>query len=344
MLERVLIVGSGITAAVTASLLRNILPSTCSLSIWDKARGPGGRMATNRCPNNDRCTVDLGVQYISPISSELHDHKSIYNDLLQNGFLSPMRGSIEGENPYDDDATHYVTPKGSGSIVKHFLEAAGAAIRYNHHVDSITLCDNKTWDVCTLGGQKEQFDCVLLTMPAPQILQLKGSIPSLLESQQVAQRLEAVSYSARFALGLFFSPVVTINVPWSVKYVERDPVIRYIAIDNKKRDSDQDVSMVVHTTVPFGLENIERDKDTICQEVVLPRLRELMPDLPTPVSVKNHKWRFSQVHHAYEGKPGAVVLNEAPLLVIGGDSFTYSKLDGCVYSAEKMVKIISAKL
>ena len=45
-----------------------------------------------------------------------------------------------------------------------------------------------------------------------------------------------VSYSARFALGVFYPPGTSIDVPWCAKYVTDDPVIRFIAIDSKKRD------------------------------------------------------------------------------------------------------------
>ena len=36
-----------------------------NLTIFDKARGAGGRMSTSRSPNNSECTADLGAQYIS---------------------------------------------------------------------------------------------------------------------------------------------------------------------------------------------------------------------------------------------------------------------------------------
>ena len=40
-MDSVLLVGSGITGAITASLLRNKLPDTVKISIWDKGNGAG---------------------------------------------------------------------------------------------------------------------------------------------------------------------------------------------------------------------------------------------------------------------------------------------------------------
>lgn len=37
-------------------------------------------------------------------------------------------------------------------------------------------CRGASWEVQTKLGDSEQFDAVILTMPAPQILQLQGDI------------------------------------------------------------------------------------------------------------------------------------------------------------------------
>ncbi|KAK6301903.1 hypothetical protein J4Q44_G00279560 [Coregonus suidteri] len=52
------------------------------------------------------------------------------------------------------------------------------------------------------------------------------------ESQR--QQLEAVSYSSRYTLGLFYKAQAHIDVPWAAKYVSNNPCICFIAIDDKK--------------------------------------------------------------------------------------------------------------
>lgn len=51
---------------------------------------------------------------------------------------------------------------------------------------------------------------------------------------------------------------------------------------------------MVHTTVSFGLENLEKDKEEV-QALILEELYKLLPELPQPVGVKCQKWRYSQV-------------------------------------------------
>lgn len=53
-------------------------------------------------------------------------------------------------------------------------------------------------------------------------------------------------------------------------------------------------SVVVHTSVSFGKEYLEWDKEKV-QPLILDQLKEIIPDLPTPASIKCQKWRYSQV-------------------------------------------------
>ena len=55
-----------------------------------------------------------------------------------------------------------------------------ADIRFEHQIVDVSLDGGASWKVSTSGGQSELFDCVVLTMPVPQILQLKGSIADIL--------------------------------------------------------------------------------------------------------------------------------------------------------------------
>ena len=46
---KVLVVGTGLTGAVTASLLRENLPISTQIHIWDKSRGAGKYFLSNLC-------------------------------------------------------------------------------------------------------------------------------------------------------------------------------------------------------------------------------------------------------------------------------------------------------
>ncbi|XP_047616312.1 renalase isoform X1 [Phacochoerus africanus] len=331
-MARVLIVGAGLTGSLCAALLRKEASCSLHLSVWDKAGDSGGRMTTASSAHNPQSTVDLGAQYITCTPHFAKKHQSFYDELLAHGVLKPLTSPIEGMVNKEGDC-NFVAPQGVSSIINHYLKESGADIYFRQCVTQINLRNDK-WEVSKETGSPEQFDIVVLTMPAPQILQLRGDIENLISECQ-RQQLESVSYSSRYALGLFYEAGTKIDVPWAGQYITSNPCIRFICIDNKKRNiesSEIGPSLVIHTTVPFGVTYLEHSIEDV-QELILQQLENILPGLPQPVATKCQKWRHSQVTNAAANFPGQMTLHLKPLLVCGGDAFTQSNFDGCVTSA-----------
>ncbi|XP_072279368.1 renalase isoform X1 [Pyxicephalus adspersus] len=342
-MSRILIVGAGLTGSLCAYLLRKEVTSKLQLVVWDKARGAGGRMSTSRCPSDPKCSVDLGAQYITVTPDYAQKHKLFHNELVTKGILKPLSAVVEGM-VMKDGSYNLVTPHGVSSIVKHYLSQSGADVYYERHVTQINLRDGK-WEVSCKSGSPEAFDVVVLTMPVPQILQLEGDIGKLINENQ-RQQLETVSYSSRYALGLFYEAGTQIDIPWAAKYITDNPCIRFISIDNKKRNvesSDIGPSIVVHTSVPFGIEHLEQEKEDV-QQVILKQLDAILPNLPKPKDIKCQKWRYSQVTEAFPDCPGQITLHSKPFLLCGGDGFTHSNFDGCTESALRIVETLASSL
>ncbi|KAI5627249.1 renalase isoform X1 [Silurus asotus] len=343
-MSRVLIVGAGLTGGLCACLLRREMAHRVHIEVWDKARGAGGRMSTSRSPSNLFCTVDLGAQYITATPYYSRIHKSFYQELLMHGIFKPLEATVEGMSPMEQGTVNYITPSGTSSIVKYYLKESGAEVLFGHQLTHVYR-RGQCWEVHRKEGSPEQFDVVVLTMPIPQILQLQGDIGSLLRESE-RQKLEDVSYSSRYALGLFYKAGVQIRVPWVAKYVSNNPCIRYIATDDKKRNlvsEEFGPSVVVHTTLSFGMEHLEEATEKV-QTIILQELHNVLPGLPEPETIKCQKWRYSQVTRSVTDCPGQMTLLAKPLLVCGGDGFTHSNFDGCVESALKLFEVLKSSL
>lgn len=125
------------------------------------------------------------------------------------------------------------------------------------------------------------------------------------------------------------------SFPWSARYVADSNIIRYIAADSRKRNAGPSAwpsvppptvaivtlicpdvpgrgpSLVVHTSVPFGLEHLEEDQEQV-QPLILEELDQLLPGLPPPVAIKCQKWRYSQVSpDGWEPEPAQVTMDAA---------------------------------
>ena len=91
-------------------------------------------------------------------------------------------------------------------------------------------------------------------------------------------------------------------------------------------------SVLVHTSVPFGLANLDSDIQEI-EDTIYSHFLELFPNLPRPTSTRCIRWRYSQVYKSFPGQPGAVVISSDPLMVLVGDAFVHSNFSGCIESA-----------
>uniref|UniRef100_A0A8C4U1J4 Renalase, FAD dependent amine oxidase n=1 Tax=Falco tinnunculus TaxID=100819 RepID=A0A8C4U1J4_FALTI len=291
-MARVLVVGAGLTGGACAALLRGA--ALGRIAVWDKARGAGGRMSTSRSARDAACTADLGAQYITLETERAGPRRSFYDELLSHGILKPLTAPVEGM-VVKEGSCNYMAPQGISSVVKYYLKQSGADVFYEQLVTCICLRDGK-WEVSRKMGPPEQFDIVILTIPVPQILQLQGDIVNIINESQ-KQQLESVSYSSRYALGLFYEAGTWIDVPWAAQYITDNPCIRFISIDNKKRNIESPEigpSVVVHTTVTFGSEHLDSDPAEV-QQLILSHLERIVPSLPKPASIKCQKWRYSQV-------------------------------------------------
>uniref|UniRef100_A0A8C3MS38 Amine oxidase domain-containing protein n=1 Tax=Geospiza parvula TaxID=87175 RepID=A0A8C3MS38_GEOPR len=375
-MARVLVVGAGLTGAAGAALLRGAPRG--QVAVWDKARGAGGsggpgggretrawrvscvvcrvcrgvsRRSVTRCraggrmstTRADRGSADLGAQFVTCEPELAGPRLSFYEELVTHGILKPLTAPVEGLVEREG-SRNFVAPQGISSVVKYYLEQSGAEVSYEQQVTHISLRDGR-WEVSRKAGPPEQFDVVILTMPVPQILQLQGDIVNIINASQ-KQQLESVSYSSRYALGLFYEAGTGIAVPWAARYIADNPCVRFISIDNKKRNIESPEigpSVVVHTTVAFGSEHLDSDPEEV-QQIILSHLQRIVPSLPKPSSIKCQRWRYSQVTRAVPNCPGQMILHTQPLLICGGDGFTRSNFDGCIESAMSLAEAVKPHL
>lgn len=179
--------------------------------------------------------------------------------------------------------------------------------------------------------QSQRYDAVVLTCPVPQVLALDGDLPALLDGAGVSDGLKAVTYSSRYSLLLYFGPgdwrAVCRQLPSIGRYVDRseDDVVRYVSFDSLKRGrvpaeflpagagagsgsgaaaaapaSEACPAVVVHTSTEFGQMFVDTPAERV-EPVIMEHLRRLYPDLPAPVEVRCHRWRYSQVMQGYSG-------------------------------------------
>ena len=72
------------------------------------------------------------------------------------------------------------------------------------------------------------------------------------------------------------------------------PLKMYLYVPRMLASSAVGPSLVIHTTVAFGVEHLEHSTEDV-QEIIFQQLENILPGLPQPVATKCQKWRHSQV-------------------------------------------------
>ena len=223
-------------------------------------------------------------------------------------------------------------------MCKHFLAQSQASVKYKHCVNSLSVRDGRVLCTTEAGGEG-RFNGLVLTLPAPQLLRLEGGLLSSTDPHLLTA-LSSVKYSSRYALGLFYNTAAVqsspgaFTSPWTAKYWDHS-VVRYTCWDQLKRGvltQQSGATLLVHTSVPFGIEHLEVDKDEV-KTLVCKVVDDLIPGLPPPTHSRILRWRYSQVREKFPGSHDFIVLSHDPLVIATGDSFSGSNFDNCLRAA-----------
>ena len=231
------------------------------------------------------------------------------------------------------------------------------------------------WEVVTECGRTQKFDAVVLTQPVPEMLQLldggEGEAGRWLEAsgaELTRDDLSALQYSSRYALSLFFEPSsagsFASNIDWVARYINReeDDALVYLAHDSAKRQAETQaadpVSLIAHTSVPYGLKHLKAaTDDEVVKDDLTQRVRKLLRWLPEAQHSVLRTWTVSQVRTplslpagascwrlAPPGSAGGDGTVVAPPLILAGDAFSPlgSRFDGCVQSGEAAARELLA--
>lgn len=344
---KLLVVGGGATGGFIVHLLdKSSLLAKVTISLWEKSRGVGGRMSTHRFAEN--VMADMGAQYITvpwksgKPATTLNTFNETIQKLLYSNILVPFCGVIEGElSSRQEGKENFVAPRGMNSVVKHFINNSKAQVCFSKRLVAVNVSGNTA--CCSAeDGSSETFDGLVLTIPIPQVSSLQGNISTFLKDHE--KQLSEAEYSSRYAVAFTYNQDVLSSLTWSAKYFQ-DDVVRYVSCEPKKRGETSVPTpvLIVHTSVPFGLHHLEEDKQAI-SKTVESRLSVLIPGLPPSVDSYCIRWRYSQVRQQVRGSEGYIVIQDTPLVVLTGDAFTHSNLEGAFKAANATASLIEQRL
>lgn len=286
--SRALVVGAGVAGLMAASALRD---AGASVTVVDKGRSPGGRLATRRVGG---AVFDHGAQFFTVRDPRLAPQLARWRNA----------GAVE---PWFDDV--FRGARGMSSLSRHLAE--GLSITLDARVASVAR-HGEGWLVRTEAGAVWRGDTVILTAPVPQSLALVDAGGVTL-STDLRASLEGLTYAPCLA-GLFEGAWPESLPSHGVARVESAP-LSWLASNAAKGISERP-SLTAHASTAWSQARWGDDDDA-----VLEALREAVEGVTgaTAIPVALKRWRYARPARTL---PGPVVHRDGDArLLFTGDAF-----------------------
>ncbi|MEL6473223.1 MAG: FAD-dependent oxidoreductase [Pseudomonadota bacterium] len=277
------IIGAGLAGLSAA---HELVRQGKSVRLFDKGRGPGGRMSTRRAQTGlGELRWDHGAQYFTARDSRFRE---VVEDLVATGAAAIWEGrfvslSTDGEASPLTPEVRFVGAPGMNAIIKALGE--GFNVAWGKRVERISgSAGHWTLDFED-GGKEGPFDAVVSAVPAEQV-------PALLEdvAPDIAKEASSVVSAPCWALMLAFSE--PIDSGFDAARRDGGP-IAWLARNSSKPGRDDGETWVVHASPDWSRDHLEDTADAVAD-----RLAEAFRHLtgaPEPSYAAAHRWRYSQV-------------------------------------------------
>lgn len=305
---------------------RTLSDAGIRVTVMEKARGVGGRVATRRI---EGAVFDHGAQFCTVRDerfAELVD-RWCTNQAAREWARSfhPHEEATQGHRPT------YCGSHGMTSIAKEL--ATSLDIRVTSRV-CVLAADGAAWRIQAEGGATVQADAVVLTPPVPQTLDLLDASRIRL-SKDMQHELERVQYERCIAVLALLDGPSRIPPPGGVK-LDAEP-IQWLADNYLKGISPQASSITIHAGPEFSRVHWQEDDERL----VKPLFDAASSYLRSPVRFYQvHRWRYSKPAPCLEQRCMSVLT--APPLILAGDAFGGPNVEGAVLSgwaaAERLLR------
>ena len=316
----VIVVGAGLSGLVAARELQN---QDRSVLVLDKARGPGGRMATRYSGEDGRARFDHGAQFFTVRSREFR----AFSDELWLGDAIQEWGRGFASGPADDSEpdghSRYRGSTGMNAVCKYL--ASDLSLELQTRVTSLHFADD-LWRVVAENGEIHA-SALLLAMPVPQSLALLDAGGITLPQEERAD-LAAIEYDPCFAALVTLRDPLKLPYPGAVQFRDNPEPIAFMA-DNFVKGISKDPTLTIHAGPAFSRDHLDSDPDEVAKLLVEAAPAELLP--PDQVEqVTGHRWLYSLPKNPYAAQ--YLFVGEPGPLCFSGDAFGESRVEGAFLS------------
>ncbi len=333
----VAIIGAGLSGLACGHQLAS---HGVDVKLFDKARGPGGRMSSKHRPT---ATLDLGAQAFT-VRDERFAKKIAEWQAV--GCVAPWptsryQASASGWQTHNDGQTRYTGAPRMSALTRHLADTLSALPNATITLETqVTALEQSAtgWQLHdSHATQHGPFDAVIISAPPPQANALLAAWePTLAAACEAQPQRGCWAGWAIFEQPL--PPIDSVAPDWQSVHTQHSMLRLASRNHTKPGREDQPESLSLLAQLDWSDAHIEASSDVVAQQL-LDAFISLLPAataLPKVLEVGAHRWRYAQPAQA-----GAQsYLYSASGLALCGDSFRGSRVEDAWLSGDELAKAL----
>ena len=334
---RIAVIGAGVAGAACAA---GLLRAGVDVTVFDKSRGVGGRMATRR---TQWATAD-GISHAAEFdhgcpqfTATRPRFKAVVDRAEAIGCVSRVRQYVHAKFPAPRQREVVVPTPNMPAFCRHLLN--GVPLHLGHAVTGLKR-GSDGWRLQLAGGDFEgPFDQVVVAIPAPRAAALVTSHRPGWAGALIARRMSPC--------WTLMAVTDDVDWPWDAAEIDRG-ALGWIARNDRKPDRHGApagrAQWVAHATPEWSLAHLEDEPEQV-DELLRAALSELLPG-GRPVHwhfSAVHRWRHAQLAQPSSGGPDCWWSASLGLGVCG-DSFASGSVEAAWCSGDELADTIAAAL
>jgi len=328
--NRVAVVGCGLAGMVAATLLKQF---GHDVSILEKSRGVGGRLASKRSPHG---LIDFGAQYFTCSTFEFEKQVEKW---ITDGTVSPWAvtpavidspGNIQLKE--SKQPKRYIGCPTMKEMAKKLESELQGAVLLGKLITKVQKTDAGKWTLFTDSESFGEFDTLILNVPPKQALPFLSDVP------EIRDKVESVEMNPCWAVSLSFEKPLDISIDCAfVNYGK----LSWIAKNSSKKDrTELPETWVLHGNIHWCRENIEETPENV-EKALASEFFEAVGIAPRDSLYSvTHKWRYSIAKNPLDC---GYLFSSDMLIGVCGDWCNGGKVEGAFMSGYLLANAIHAK-
>lgn len=274
------VIGAGLAGLSCANALRE---AGCAVTVFDKSRGPSGRLSTKRGSDNlgSEWQCDQGAPWFTAIDPSF---RAVVAEWMANGHAAIWRPMVNG--PDDTMPVRHVGLPRMTALGRHLSHDLKLTLQ-------TTICnlrrDTAGWSLASSeqGWLPGHYAAIVLAVPAPQAVPLLRPVAAAL-----ADAVAEVRMSACWSVILRFSAPTDRTADLILP--TRHGLLQHAVRDSSKPGREGPETWLLQATADWSDAHVEADPGFVA-DALLDAF--LAPADPPPHAWSSHRWRYASTRH-----------------------------------------------